>query len=78
MEKKSEAYKKAEAKMAIVLFFMFVVWCPVYLFVVRPQINASLAFHLGSYPAMLHLIPILAPIVIVAVVMGKLLPKKDG
>lgn len=74
---KSEKYKKAEGKMALVLFTLFLLWCPTYLFVVRPQLNAFLANHISGYPAILHLAPILVPIVVVALLMGRALPPRN-
>lgn len=75
---KSEIYRKAEGKMALVLFAIFLVWCPVYLFLIRPVLNEYLAAYVSGYPAMLHLLPILVPIVIVAIVMAKALPPRDA
>jgi len=74
---KSEAYKKAEAKMAAVLFIVFAIWCPVYIFGIRPIINSALVGHISGYPAMLHLIPIFLPIVVFAVIFGRALPPKN-
>lgn len=36
----------------------FIVWLPVYLFVVRPLMNDVLFQYISSYPAMVHLVPI--------------------
>lgn len=74
---KSEEYKKAEGRMAAVLFTLFLVWCPTYLFVARPRLNEFIANHINGYPAILHLVPILVPIVVVALVMGRTLPPRN-
>jgi hypothetical protein len=73
MEQKSEAYRKAEGKMAAVLFVVFLVWCSVYIIMLRPVI---LSF-LGRIPIVLHLLPVLAPIVLLALFMGRFLPPKQ-
>lgn len=77
-EQKSEAYRKAEAKAALVLFLLFIVWCPVYLIFVRPIMNDFLAGHVNSYPAILHLVPILGPIIIIGLIAGKFMPSEKG
>lgn len=75
---KSAAYKKAEGMMTAVLLLVFIVWTPVYLFWVRPKMNLFLANYISGYPAMLHLVPILAPVVIIALVASKFLPAKGA
>lgn len=73
MEQKSEAYRKAEGKMAGVLFVVFLAWCSVYIIMLRPAILSVL----GSVPIVIHLLPILAPIVLLAIIMGRFLPPKQ-
>ena len=58
-EEKSAAHTRAEGKLAVLVSAVFVIWCPTYLIIVRPWINSSIAGYVSSYPAMLHLIPIL-------------------
>ncbi|MFC5742029.1 hypothetical protein [Dyella tabacisoli] len=77
MEQKSERYLKAESRRAAFLFVIFCLWCPIYLIVVRPIINAAIAAQISSYPAMLHLIPIIAPIVLIALMMIPFMPPKN-
>jgi hypothetical protein len=76
MEEKSEAYRKAESLLAAVLFILFCIWCPTYLILVRPIINEALAPYISAYPAILHLIPILTPIVLVALAVAPFMPEK--
>jgi hypothetical protein len=76
MEEKSERYRKAESVGGIFLFILFCAWCPIYLIIIRPMINAKLANYISSYPAFLHLIPIMAPIVIVSLIFGQFMPPK--
>ena len=79
MEGKSERYRKAESVCAAFLFVMFCLWCPTYLIVIRPVINVKLASYISAYPAVLHLIPIFAPIVFVALIVTPFMPpKNDG
>jgi hypothetical protein len=76
MEEKSERYRKAESLGAAFLFILFCIWCPAYLVFVRPIINAALAPYIAGYPAILHLIPILSPIVLIALAMAPFMPPK--
>lgn len=76
MEHKSEAHRKIESLLAAVLFILFCIWCPTYLIFVRPIINEALAPYVSGYPAILHLIPILAPIVLVALAVSPFMPAK--
>ena len=64
---------------ALAIFVIFLVWGYYYLFTLRPMMNQSLAGSIGSYPAFLHLIPILAVPIFCGVVIDfiyKLLKKK--
>ncbi len=70
------ARAKAEGKLAVLILAIFVVWCPSYLLVVRPMLNAAVAEYVASYPAMLHLFPIFGPVVLVAWLAGRKLPPK--
>jgi hypothetical protein len=74
MEQESEAYRKAEGKLAGVMFVVFLVWCPIYILMLRPVI---LSF-LGIVPILLHLLLVLAPIVLLALILGRFLPPKQG
>lgn len=76
-EQKTKSYQKRESIVAVVLFLLFIVWCPVYLIAYRPQVNGWLFDHIGSFPAILHLVPIMGPIIIIGVIMGKVLPAKN-
>jgi hypothetical protein len=78
MEEKSAEYAKTESKLALLIVAIFVVWCPVYLVFVRPMLNEFVAGYVSSYPAMLHLIPILGPVVLLAWLMGRKLPPKTA
>jgi hypothetical protein len=49
---------KADKVQGAVIILSFIVWLPVYLFIVRPILNSYIADHVDRYPAMLHLIPI--------------------
>ncbi|STQ90832.1 hypothetical protein [Iodobacter fluviatilis] len=76
-QEKSDEYQKAEGKMALVIFVVFCVWGGTYLFFVRPLLNEFLGEHkVASYPAILHLIPILGPVIILAMLLGRALPSK--
>lgn len=59
---------------AIFLFVIFLAWLPTYLLMVRPAMNAWLAHYVNSYPAVLHFIPILGPIVLLGWTLGKRYP----
>lgn len=76
MEEKSSQYQRAEKIMAAILFIVFCLWCPVYLLLVRPIINNAIAPYISAYPAALHLIPILAPVVLIALAAKPFLPPK--
>lgn len=75
---KSNQYQRAEKIMATILFAAFCLWCPFYLFLVRPIINNAIAPYISAYPAILHLIPILAPIVLIALAAKPFLPTKTA
>lgn len=65
-EQNATARKKPGAMIGIIVILIFLVWTPVYLLILRPMINDHLFQYIGSYPAMLHLIPVFAPIFIFA------------
>jgi hypothetical protein len=72
-----EAYtraKKASDRAGIVVFLVFLAWLPTYLIVVRPVLNNWLAQYINSYPAMLHLVPIIGLPVLIALVLSKFFP----
>jgi hypothetical protein len=61
---------------ALLVFCGFLVWLYVYLVMLRPQLNAWLAQYIHSYPAALHLFPIIGgPILLGLIVswLGKLI-----
>jgi hypothetical protein len=79
MDQKDKAVtKKGEAISVLILLAFFLIWCPTYVFVVRPMINAWLSSYVSGYPAMLHLIPILAPVIVLAWVLSKIFPDKSN
>lgn len=50
---------KTSGKVVLLVFGSFLVWCYVYLVILRPLINAWLAQYVSGYPAMLHMIPLI-------------------
>jgi hypothetical protein len=56
----------ADKKQGVIIVAGFLIWLPLYLFVIRPVMNGYLASRgIERYPAMLHLFPIfLVPVII--------------
>jgi hypothetical protein len=55
--------------LALFIFIMFLAWVGYYLVVLRPQINQWAFKYVTSYPAMLHLIPLVGgPILVMAAI----------
>lgn len=61
-----------EKEQAIVIVLTFVVWLPIYLIWARPAINDLLFQYIDSYPASLHLVPIIGLPTATAVLYQKL------
>lgn len=57
---------------ALVIFIVFLVWGYYYLFTLRPIMNNWLAHYIGGYPAILHLVPVLAVPALAAIVLAKI------
>jgi hypothetical protein len=74
--------KEAPPWVIIVMLVVFVGWGYEYLFVLRPIMNAWLAQYISGYPAILHVFPILAVPILVAMplgwLFGKDVPVKPG
>lgn len=51
--------KRANDRVGLIIVVMFIVWIPIYLWVVRPILNEWLAQYVSGYPAMFHLVPTL-------------------
>ena len=73
---KSPEYRRAEAKLAAILFVALFSWFLTYLMALRPMIDAALIGHVPSQPTKLHLIPIIAPIVILGLILARRLPPR--
>jgi hypothetical protein len=63
---------RLEKEQAIVVLVVFAVWLPVYLIWVRGGFNRVVFQYIDSYPAMLHLVPLLALPIGIAIAYGKL------
>lgn len=74
MERKLDKPRQGGGPQALALVAAFLVWTPTYLLYVRPPMNAWLAQFISGYPALLHLVPILGPIVLLALAMARLWP----
>lgn len=52
--------KAAPLWVVAVMLIVLLVWGYVYLFILRPAMNAWLAHYISWYPAVIHVVPILA------------------
>lgn len=73
---KSPEYRRAEAKLAAVLFVALLLWFLTYLLALRPMIDAALVGYVPTPPSKLHLIPVIVPIVVLGLIMARRLPEK--
>jgi hypothetical protein len=68
-----------ETMQVMVCLTAFVVWLPVYLIYVRPEMNGHLAeFGVTGYPAILHLLPVIGVPVFFAYLVGRLAGSGKG
>jgi hypothetical protein len=74
---KSAESSASEGKAVMLILVVFLVWCPSYLVYVRPMFNSWIAGYVSSYPAMLHLIPILGPVIGIGMLMVRAFPPKS-
>jgi hypothetical protein len=61
-----------EKEQGLVVLLVFVLWLPVYLIWVRTAINRFLFDYVSSYPAMVHLFPIIGVPCLIAIAYAKL------
>lgn len=58
----------ANGFLLLIFFIGFLVWCYVYLALLRPMLNEWLFQYINSYPALLHIVPLLGGPILVAFV----------
>jgi threonine/homoserine/homoserine lactone efflux protein len=66
--------KRNNNRAGLAIFVIFLAWVPTYLLVLRPALNQWLSQYIQSYPAALHLIPIIGGMVLVGWPLAKLYP----
>ncbi|AXQ30550.1 hypothetical protein D0B54_18500 [Solimonas sp. K1W22B-7] len=66
--------RRANNRVGLVVFLLFLVWLPLYLICLMPLVNASVQPYLPALPDKLHLVPIFVPVVLLALVFARIWP----
>ena len=76
---KNDPAKPEASKAAVFLFFaIFCGWLFVYLYYLRPIVNAWASQYVSSFPAFLHLVPIFGVLFAIVVPIGWLMERARG
>jgi hypothetical protein len=58
----------------LILVLLWFPWCGVYVFMLRPYVLEWAAQYVSSFPIFLHLIPLFAPLIVLACLLDWILP----
>jgi hypothetical protein len=64
----------SESKLGLLLVLLWFPWCGIYVFMLREYVLAWAGQYVSSFPIFLHLIPLFAPLVVLAYVLDWILP----
>jgi hypothetical protein len=74
MTEKPPPSSSAESKLGLLLVLLWFPWCGIYVFFLREYVLAWAGQYVSSFPIFLHLIPLFAPIIVLAYLLDWILP----